>query len=115
MGMTFNAISAAGGASGGSVSDSWEAIGGNPTSIVVSASGTMGSHYTVPSGKRFVGYIVNNNGSVSINGVSISNTFWYYGQYYNNKTLQRLNAGDVVSTTQNSHAYIKIVGTESTI
>ena len=113
--MNFSAISTTGGASGGSVSDSWEAIGGSPVTIAIAAAGTMGTHYTVPTGKRFIGYIVNSNGSIAINGVTIDNTFWLYGQHYSNKTLQRLNAGDTVATTSNGAAYLRIVGTESSL
>lgn len=110
MGLTFNAVSAAG-SSGGSIGDSWEAIGGGSKTIAIWSGASSGTHYTVGDGKRFIGYVQNNNGNVSINGSSITQAFWECNQYKYNKKLLRLNSGDVVSTT---HGYCMIVGTEST-
>ena len=109
MGLTFGAVSSAG-SSGGSIGDSWEAIGGGSKTIAVWSGSSGGTHYSVGEGKRFIGYIQCNNGNVSINGTEIQQNFWMYQQYYYNKKLIRLNAGDVVSSTS---GYVIVMGTES--
>ena len=109
MGLTFSAVSSAG-SSGGSIGDSWEAIGGGAKTIAVWSGTAGGTHYTVGEGKRFIGYIQSNNGNIEINGTSIQQVFWMYQQYYYNKKLIRLNSGDVVGS---SSGYVIIMGTES--
>ena len=109
MSLSFESIST-GGASGGSIGDSWHALGGGCKTIAVYPGGSGGTHYTVPEGKRFLGYIQSCQSSIEINGVNFPQNFWNTAQNYQTKTLVRLTAGDVIST---SNGYAAILGIES--
>lgn len=110
MSLSFQSIST-GGASGGTIGDSWHAIGGGAKTIAVWSGTNNGTHYTVPEGKRWVGYIgVWQSTSPEINGVALQQTFFYISQNYQTRTLVRLNSGDVISS---NNGYIAILGVES--
>ena len=109
MSLSFESIST-GGASGGSIGDTWHAIGGGAKTIAVYPGSSAGTHYTVPEGKRFVGYIQSWQSSIEINGTSFPQNFWNISQNYQTRTLVRLTAGDVISTPG---GYAAILGIES--
>ena len=109
MSLSFQSISP-GGASGGTIGDSWHAIGGGAKTIAVWSGTNNGTHYTVPEGKRWVGYIGVWQSTSEIYGVNFPLNFWNTAQNYQTKTLVRLTAGDVIST---SNGYAAILGIES--
>ena len=111
MGMNFQAITSQGG-SAGAISDSLYAIGSSPRSIFIKQGSGGGTHYTVPGGKRFTGYVACNTGSPIYNGVQYDQTDSTWSQNYSSATVvRRLSAGDTIGST---NGYIGIMGTEST-
>ncbi len=111
--MNFQSLSSSGGSGGGAISDSIEAIGGSAKTIYLKMSGSGGgTHYTVPAGKRFTGYVHCGSGSPVFNGVQFDQTDATWQQNYNSGTVvRRFCAGDTIGSTS---GYLTIMGTEST-
>lgn len=111
--MNFQAITSSGGSGGSAISDSIEAIGGSAKTIYLKMSGSGGgTHYTVPSGKRFTGYVHCGSGGPVFNGVTFDQTDATWNQnYVSGAVVRRFCAGDTIGSTS---GYLTIMGTEST-
>jgi len=111
--MNFQAITATGGSGGAAISDSIEAIGGSPKTIYLKMSGSGGgTHYTVPAGKRFTGYVHCGSGGPVFNGVTFDQNDATWNQnYVSGAVVRRFCAGDTIGSTS---GYLSIMGTEST-
>ena len=111
MGLSFQAISTSGGSSG-ALSDTFQGVGANQTDVMIKHStGTGGTHYTVGTGRRFVGYIRCNSGQPIVNGTNFDQTDFTANQNYNSgNAIIRLNAGGTIGS---STGYIAIIGCES--
>lgn len=112
MGLTFNAISTSGGSSG-ALSDTFDAVGANPKSIYIKHnSGVSGTHYTVPNGRKWAGYIRCSSGSPIVNGSQFDQNDFTSNQYYGSgNAIIRLNSGDTIGST----GYLAIAGVESSL